>query len=309
MTPYYDVRLKRDRNAILSKMDAFSFHEFDLQDFDRLTRLFETVKPKLVIHLAGQAGVRYSIENPRSYIDANIVGSFNVLEACRRFPPQHTMIASTSSVYGDGEAAPFKESAETSKPRSLYAATKKAAEVMAYSYSSLFGLPITAFRFFTVYGPWGRPDMALFKFTAAILEGREIEIFGHGQMSRDFTYIDDLVEGILGLLEHPPATPSSAGDSDEGAGSLPPFRAVNIGAAQPIGIEDFVSVIEKVLGRTARRKYLPMQLGDVRRTYANTDLLRSIVGPSQSTSLDVGVRAFLEWYTKHWKPAEADLPS
>jgi UDP-glucuronate 4-epimerase len=180
---------------------------------------------------------------------------------------------------------------------------------MAYSYSSLFGLPITAFRFFTVYGPWGRPDMALFKFTAAILEGREIEIFGHGQMSRDFTYIDDLVEGILGLLEHPPATPSSSGNSDEGDGSPPPFRAVNIGAAQPIGIEDFVAAIERVLGRKARRKYLPMQLGDVRRTYANTELLRSIIGPSQPTPLDVGVRAFLEWYTKHWKRAEADLPS
>ncbi len=301
MTPYYDVRLKRDRNAILEKLDGFEFHEFDLQDYEQLVTLMNSVKPAVVVHLAAQAGVRYSIESPRTYINSNIVGTFNVLEACRVRPPKHAMIASTSSVYGNGRDIPFRETAETSKPTSLYAATKKSTEVIAYSYANLFGLPITVFRFFSVYGPWGRPDMALFKFTAAILEGREIEIFGHGQMTRDFTYIDDLVDGILGLMRQPLEVEDRARDGGNGNDLAVPFRVVNIGAAQPIGLEDFVSAIEVALGCKARREYLPMQLGDVRRTYADTELLHSLVGPTRSTPIEIGVQAFVQWYKTYHK--------
>ena len=269
LTPYYDVSLKRERIGILEKRAGFQFHEFMLEDQQRLLALMQATRPVTVVHLAAQAGVRYSIENPRAYINSNIFGTFNVLEACRAAPPAHILIASTSSVYGDSNKVPFREDAETSQPLSLYAATKKSAEVIAYSYSHLYGLPTTAFRFFTVYGPWGRPDMALFLFTAAILENREIEIYGDGQMLRDFTYIDDLVDGILGLIDQPPPLLGAAANA--------PFRVVNIGSARAVGLEQFIEAIEKVVGRKARRKYLPMQLGDVRETWADTELLRWLV--------------------------------
>jgi UDP-glucuronate 4-epimerase len=292
MSAYYDVTLKRDRLAILARSGRYTHHEFMLEDADRLMELVAAARPAVVVHLAAQAGVRYSIENPRIYIQSNVVGTFNLLEACREHPPAHLLIASTSSVYGDGDNVPYSEGSESARPLSLYAATKKSTEVMAHAYAHLHRLPTTVFRFFTVYGPWGRPDMALFKFTAAILAGREIEVYGYGEMSRDFTYIDDLVAGIAGLMPAPPGSrPATPADSPAG-----PYRIVNIGASQPVGLEEFIAAIEKALGRKARRKYLPMQPADVRRTFAETAVLKSLVDMPPATSVETGVKAFTDWY-------------
>ncbi len=301
LTPYYDVRLKRDRNARLAARPGFAFHEFMLEDDARLIALVEAARPDIVVHLAAQAGVRAGLENPRAFVNSNIVGTFNLLEACRAVPPAHLLIASTSSVYGDGGEGPSREADESSRPLSLYAATKKSTEVLAHAYAHLHGLPTTAFRFFTVYGPWGRPDMALFRFTAAILEGREIEIYGHGEMSRDFTFIGDLVDGIVGLIGRPPAAPAARRRPPE-AGLSPdaPFRIVNIGASQPVALEDFIAAIEKALGRAARRKYLPMQPGDVRRTHADTSALRALVPLPPPTPVEAGVAAFVAWYREYY---------
>lgn len=301
MTAYYDVGLKRDRLAILSAMDGFSMHEMMLEDRDRLLDIVHRAAPATVIHLAAQAGVRYSLENPRAYIDSNIVGTFNLLEACRLNPPGHLLLASTSSVYGDGKTVPYNENSQSSEPLSLYAATKKATEVMAHSYAHLHRLPTTVFRFFTVYGPWGRPDMALFQFTAAILEGRAIEIYGHGDMSRDFTFIDDLVAGIVGLAGRPPALPAAGAEPGPSDSPVAPFRVVNIGASRPVGLNDFVAALEEALGRKAERKYVPMKAGDVRRTYADTGVLRGLVDMPPSTPLDAGVNAFVRWYREHYR--------
>ena len=298
-TPYYDVGLKRDRNAILAGMDRFTLHEFLLEDNQRLTDLVAALRPQHVIHLAAQAGVRYGLEDPRSYISSNVVGTFNLLEACRATPPKHLLIASSSSVYGAGASVPFKESAETSQPLSLYASTKKACEVISHAYSHLHSLPITAFRFFTVYGPWGRPDMALFKFTSAILEDREIEVFGGGEMLRDFTYIDDVVGGIVGLIERPPKLPGTGARSSIDS-PVAPFRAINIGASQPVGLEDFIAAIEQALGRKAKRKYLTMQPGDVRRTHADTTELTSLIHMRPPTTVQEGVANFVAWYKTHY---------
>jgi UDP-glucuronate 4-epimerase len=296
-TDYYDVTLKRARHAILSEMPGFDARAFMLEDADAIRRVLLEVQPKIVVHLAAQAGVRYSLDNPRAYIDSNIVGTFNVLDACREVPPDHLVMASTSSVYGDGEVVPFSENSETSRPVSLYAATKKATEVIAHSYAHLHGLPVTALRFFTVYGPWGRPDMALFKFTDAILHDREIEIYGEGRMSRDFTYIADLVDGIVALLNLPPAAERSA-----------PFRAINIGASQPVKLTEFVSAIETVLGKKARKKLLPMQPGDVRQTWADVGELRHLVPGLKPRALPDGVRAFVDWYRDYYSVPAAALP-
>jgi UDP-glucuronate 4-epimerase len=298
-TDYYDVGLKRARHAILGRQPGFEERIFMLEDDQAIRRLLDEARPEIVIHLAAQAGVRYSLDNPRAYVDSNIVGTFNVLEACRQTPPSHLVMASTSSVYGDGDVVPFTEHAESSRPVSLYAATKKATEVMAYSYSHLHGLPITALRFFTVYGPWGRPDMALFKFTDAILHDREIEVYGEGQMSRDFTFIDDLVDGIMGLLHQPPVSTPSAPNGRRAV----PFRAINIGASQPVGLDEFIAAIEAALGKTARRKLLPMQPGDVRRTWADVSQLRSLVGGLEPTPLADGVWAFVDWYRDFYPAA------
>jgi UDP-glucuronate 4-epimerase len=295
-TPYYDVRLKRDRHAILTAEPHFRGHEFMLEDTARLSDLVRTLRPAIVIHLAAQAGVRYSIENPRAYVDSNIVGTFNLLEACRATPPGHLLIASTSSVYGDAPAVPFRETSESSQPVSLYAATKKATEVMGHSYARLYGLPITAFRFFTVYGPWGRPDMALFRFTDAILADREIEVYGEGRMSRDFTFIDDLVAGIVGLIGRPPPVAGAPERRSAATSPVAPFRVVNIGASRPVELEEFITAIEAALGRKARRRLLPMQPGDVRRTYADVTELRALVDMPPPTPLAEGVRAFVAWY-------------
>ncbi|HMN88016.1 MAG TPA: NAD-dependent epimerase/dehydratase family protein [Bauldia sp.] len=325
MTPYYDVRLKRARLERLAGRPGFSIHEFMLEDAARLMALVAETRPDVVIHLAAQAGVRAGVENPRAFIESNVVGTFNLLEACRETRPSHLLLASTSSVYGDGGSrAPSRETDETSRPLSLYAATKKSTEVIAHAYAHLHGLPTTAFRFFTVYGPWGRPDMAIFKFTAAILDGRAIEIYGEGRMQRDFTYVDDIVAGIVGLVNLPPPAPGAqeggegargdvavdretglgapAGGTDDEPGLSPsaPFRIVNIGAAQPVELLDFIAAIEAAAGRPAERVFLPMQRGDVRRTHADSAALRRLVTLPPATPVGEGVRAFVDWYRGYY---------
>ena len=257
--------------------------------------------PDVIIHLAAQAGVRYSLENPKAYLDSNLVGSWNVLELAKNAGVSHLMLASTSSVYGANDKIPFGESDKADEPLTFYAASKKAMELMAHSYSHLYRLPTTAFRFFTVYGPWGRPDMALFKFVKAMLEDEEIEIYGEGLMSRDFTYIDDLVSGIIALSRIAPNESNrvtAAGVCDT-LSHQAPFRVVNIGGGQPVGLMDFVKTIEKVLGKPARRKMLPMQQGDVPRTYASPDLLMALTGQKPEIGLEEGVSAFIDWYVDH----------
>lgn len=298
MTPYYDVTLKRRRHAILARYSGFREVVGRLEDAEALKGALESAEPDVVVHLAAQAGVRYSLENPQAYIDSNLTGSWNVLEAVRHLAPRHLLLASSSSIYGANAKVPFAESDRCDEPLTLYAATKKSMEVMAHSQSHLYRIPTTAFRFFTVYGPWGRPDMALFKFVDSILHGRPIEIYGEGRMSRDFTYIDDLVEGIVRLAARPP----DESNRIEGANVVDslsrqaPFRVVNIGGGQPIELLRFVDTVERAIGKSAGRKLLPMQKGDVPRTFASADLLEALTGYKPSTSVEVGVQAFVEWY-------------
>ncbi|PWE57093.1 UDP-glucuronate 5-epimerase [Metarhizobium album] len=298
MTAYYNVRLKEARHAALAQFPAFKPFIGMLEDEKALAAAYDIEKPDVIVHLAAQAGVRYSLENPRAYFDANLSGTWNVLELARRAEIRHLMLASTSSVYGANPDIPFRESDRTDEPLTFYAASKKATEVMAHSYSHLHKIPTTAFRFFTVYGPWGRPDMALFKFVKGILDGSEIEIYGEGRMSRDFTYVDDLVDGIVRLSAVVPAEANRVqvpGVIDT-LSHQAPFRVVNIGGGQPVGLLDFVETVEEVLGRPAKRRMLPMQKGDVPRTYASPDLLVALTGYKPETSLKDGVRAFVEWY-------------
>jgi UDP-glucuronate 4-epimerase len=253
----------------------------------------------VVIHLAAQAGVRFSIEQPRSYVEANLIGTFELLEAARAYPPAHMLMASTSSVYGANEKMPYAETDRTESQMSFYAATKKANEAMAHSYAHLYHLPITMFRFFTVYGPWGRPDMALFKFVSAIQEGRAIEVYNHGKMQRDFTYIDDLVEAIRRLIDTPPLTPDARKGADlpnDSLSPVAPWRVVNIGNADPVSLGDFIAAIEKAMGQEAIKTYMDMQPGDVLATFADTRLLTGLVGALPHTDLDVGIRTFVNWY-------------
>jgi UDP-glucuronate 4-epimerase len=301
-TPYYDVALKAARHAELAQHGLFTGHRLMLEDFDALQRAYGDGFD-IVYHFAAQAGVRYSLENPRAYVDANLVGTYNLLELMRANPPRHALMASTSSVYGANAKIPFFETDPADHPLTLYAASKKANEEMAHSYAHLFAVPTTMLRFFTVYGPWGRPDMALFKFVAAILEGRPIELYNHGKMRRDFTYIDDLVEAMLRLLHTAPPAPGSshgrmAGDS---LSPVAPWRVVNIGAGRPVELEDFVAAVERALGKTAERKLLPMQMGDVPATFANTDLLEALTGFRPATSVDEGVPRFVDWYRQHYR--------
>jgi UDP-glucuronate 4-epimerase len=301
MTSYYDVTLKRERNAILSRSNAFRGHEIMLEDMERLRGIAESDKPEIIIHLAAQAGVRYSLENPRAYIDANIAGTFNVLEVARAVKPRHLLIASTSSVYGANAAIPFRETDRADQPLTLYAATKKACEVMAHSQAHLYSVPTTLFRFFTVYGPWGRPDMAYFKFVRQMLRNEPIDIYGHGKMSRDFTYIDDLVEGIIRLM---PLIPEkgvyAAGDLDS-ISPVAPHRIVNIGGGRPVALLDFIAAAERSLGIVAKRNYLDMQPGDVPITFAAADLLEQLTGFRPATPMQTGVDAFVAWYREHYK--------
>ena len=298
MTAYYDVTLKQRRHAMLSQSPGFTAVEGLLEAPGRVIGLVADLKPDVIVHLAAQAGVRHSIDSPRTYVEANLIGTFEVLEAARAHPPQHLLIASTSSVYGANTAMPYAETDKADTQMSFYAATKKAGEAMAHSYAHLYGLPTTMFRFFTVYGPWGRPDMALFKFTRATLAGDPIEIYNHGDMLRDFTYVDDLVEGIRRLIEAAPVAGAPvAGDS---LSPVTPWRVVNIGNGAPVKLLDFVEAIEAATGREAIRQYLPMQPGDVPATWAATGLIEALVGPLPRTDIRDGVRRFVAWYRDYY---------
>lgn len=302
LNDYYDVSLKQARLARLTGHPSFSFHQLSVEDGDAMSSLFQQVKPQRVIHLAAQAGVRYSLSNPHAYIDANIQGFINILEGCRHHNVEHLAYASSSSVYGGNTALPFSEHQNIDHPVSLYAATKKANELMAHTYSHLFGLPTTGLRFFTVYGPWGRPDMALFLFTRAILEGRAIDVFNHGQMVRDFTYIDDIVEGVIRVIDKP-ATASVDFDSanPDPATSNAPYRVFNIGNSQPTPLMEYIEALEAALGLVAKKNFLPMQPGDVPATSADTVELNKWVGFRPNTAVNEGVRRFVEWYQEFYK--------
>ncbi|RBY74811.1 UDP-glucuronate 5-epimerase [Blastococcus sp. TF02-09] len=298
MTDYYDPQLKRDRLAQLRRTENFTHEERMLEHRDEIVALILRFQPDAIVHLAAQAGVRYSLENPAAYIESNVLGTFTVLEAARQAKPKHLLMASTSSVYGGNQKVPFAETDRTDAPISLYAATKKAGEDLAHSYSSLHQLPTTAFRFFTVYGPWGRPDMALFKFVDAIQHGRAIDVYGNGEMRRDFTYIDDLVDGIVGLLDRPPALGRPVSQLDS-LSAVAPFRSVNIGGGNPVGLMDFIAAIEDSLGQKARANLLPMQTGDMVETYAEPALLEALIGRAPRTPLSQGVREFVNWYNNY----------
>jgi UDP-glucuronate 4-epimerase len=298
MTEYYDVKLKERRHQILARSNGFRPFIGMLEDRQALATAAEDAQPDVIIHLAAQAGVRYSLENPGAYVDSNLIGSWNILELARQLQPKHLLLASTSSVYGSNEKVPFAEDDRADEPMTLYAATKKSMEMMAHSYAHLYRVPTTAFRFFTVYGPWGRPDMALFKFVDAILNDRPIEIYGEGNMSRDFTYIDDLVEGILRLCNVVPDESNrvvGAGFTDT-LSKQAPFRVVNIGGGLPVPLMRFVETVEAAIGKTAIRKMLPMQQGDVPRTFADGQLLKALTGFVPAVDVEEGVMAFVDWY-------------
>ena len=305
LNAYYDLRLKEARLARLQQSKAFSFQKVSIEDAGVLSRVFTDAKPRRVVHLAAQAGVRYSIDHPEAYVASNLVGFANILEGCRHAEVEHLVFASTSSVYGASQQIPFSEHGVTDHPVSFYAATKKANEALAHSYAHLYRLPCTGLRFFTVYGPWGRPDMALFKFTEAILAGRPIQVFNHGKMVRDFTYIDDIVEGICRVLDQP-AAPNADwnGKSPDPASSLAPYRVYNIGNSQPVDLMRYVHVLEDCLGRKAKIDFQPMQPGDVPETYADTTALQAAVGYKPDTFIEEGVRRFVDWYLKHYREAQ-----
>lgn len=298
LTPYYDVGLKRRRHAMLHEFPRFAATEAMLEDKDALDAVADSFAPEVIIHLAAQAGVRYSLENPYAYLHANVIGTFNVMEAARRLRVRHLMMASTSSVYGANDDMPFAETDKADTPLTIYAATKKATESMAHAHAHLWDLPTTMFRFFTVYGPWGRPDLALYKFVDAILDDRPIDIYNHGDMYRDFTYVDDLVRGIRLLMDATPARPASQHDIEAGDSLSPvaPFRIVNIGNAEKVRLLDFIEAIEDCLGKKAVRNYLPMQTGDVPATWADTALLQRLTGHRPNTHFRDGIARFVEWY-------------
>ena len=303
LTDYYDPALKRRRLALLEETAGYAHVTDRIEAPGVLADLMAEHAPEAVLHLAAQAGVRYSLEAPRSYLESNIAGTFELLEAARAHPPAHLLIASTSSVYGANTAMPYAETDRADHQMSFYAASKKATEAMAHSYAHLFGLPVTLFRFFTVYGPWGRPDMALFKFVAAMLEGRPIEVYNRGDMMRDFTYVDDLVEAVARLIPAVPgAQPVCEADS---LSPVAPWRVVNIGNAQPVRLGDFIAAVEAALGRPAERTLLPMQPGDVPATWADVTLLDALTGPRRATPLAEGVQAFVDWYLSEYRAGGA----
>ena len=301
LNSYYDVRLKQARLKQLEGRNGFSFHKLDLVDRKGIEELFATTRPQRVIHLAAQAGVRYSLENPHAYIDSNIVGTLNVLEGCRHNGVEHLVFASSSSVYGANTALPFSVHQNVDHPLSLYAASKKANELMAHTYAHLYRLPVTGLRFFTVYGPWGRPDMALFLFTRKILAGEPIDVFNEGHHARDFTYIDDIVEGVLRTADKV-ATPNPdwSGDHPDPATSNAPYRLYNIGNNNPVDLMHFIACIEKALGREAKKNFLPLQPGDVPKTYANVDALVADVGFKPATPIEDGIAKFIAWYRSYY---------
>ncbi|WP_321338361.1 NAD-dependent epimerase/dehydratase family protein [Breoghania sp.] len=302
LSDYYDVALKERRQAMLLQHELFRVINDKVETPDLLIQVFAEEKPDFVIHLAAQAGVRYSIDNPRSYLESNIVGTFELLEAMRAHPPRHALLASTSSAYGANAEMPYREDVKADHQMSFYAATKKANESMAHSYAHLFGLPITMFRFFTVYGPWGRPDMALFKFTKAVLEGTPIDVYNNGQMKRDFTYVEDLVQAIRLLIDTPPERPED-GIVPEGDSLSPvaPWRVVNIGNSSPVELNDFIAAIEEATGKSASRNLMPMQPGDVPATWADVSLLQSLTGYVPQTDIREGVGRFVDWYRQYFR--------
>ena len=292
LNDYYDPALKQARLDQLREFPAFSFRRLDLADRAGMETLFAELRPAYVVHLAAQAGVRYSVDHPHVYIESNILGFLNILEGCRHTGVKHLVYASSSSVYGLNSKMPFSVADRTDRPASLYGATKKANELMAHSYSHLYGIPATGLRFFTVYGPWGRPDMATFLFTRAILAGKPISLFNHGKMKRDFTYIDDIIEGIVRVMGNVPVRPQPG---------LPPCRVYNIGNENPVELERFVQILEEQLGKKAVIEYLPMQAGDVVATYADVQDLTADVGFHPVTSPETGLRNFIEWYREYYK--------
>lgn len=297
LNDYYSVQLKRDRLAQIEGREGFAFHELDVADDAGLRALFADERPDVVIHLAAQAGVRYSIENPGAYVQSNLVGFANILEACRHQQTQHLVYASSSSVYGANTKMPFSVHDNVDHPVSLYAASKKANELMAHTYSHLYRLPTTGLRFFTVYGPWGRPDMALFKFTEAILAGRAIDVYNHGKMQRDFTYIDDIVEGVIRTADQAAAPNLDwSGEAPAPGTSLAPYRLYNIGNNQPVELMRLIEVLEQSLGRAAEKSMLPIQPGDVPATFADVDDLVQEVGFQPKTPIEEGVQKFVDWY-------------
>ena len=302
LSDYYDPDLKRRRQAGLLQNSGFVAINEPIEMPGLLARLFADEQPDIVIHLAAQAGVRHSIDHPRSYLESNLVGTFELLEAARAHPPQHMLLASTSSAYGANSEMPYRETMKADHPLSFYAATKKATEAMAHSYAHLFDLPVTMFRFFTVYGPWGRPDMALFKFTRAMLEGEPIDVYNHGEMMRDFTYVEDLAEAVRRLVDAPPVRPQGPGDIAEGDSLSPvaPWRVVNIGNSQPVQLGDMIGAIEDALGIKAKRNLMPMQPGDVPATWADAELLRTLTGYVPQTDIREGVQRFVAWYRDYY---------
>ncbi|MFC0103573.1 NAD-dependent epimerase/dehydratase family protein [Sphingopyxis terrae] len=303
MTDYYDVNLKHRRHQQLLQNAGFSATEAMLEDEDAFWRAAEAFEPDVIVHLAAQAGVRYSLENPRAYIDSNIVGTFNVMEAARKLSVEHLLMASTSSVYGANDDMPFTEVEKADTPLTIYAATKKANEGMAHSYAHLWNLPTTMFRFFTVYGPWGRPDLALYKFVDAILDDRPIDIYNHGDMYRDFTYVDDLVRAIRLLIDAAPVRPETKDDVEAGDSLSPvaPYRVVNIGNSDKVRLLDFVDAIEAELGKKAIRNYMPMQMGDVPATWADASLLQRLTGYRPRTDFRDGIAHFVAWFRDYYQ--------
>jgi UDP-glucuronate 4-epimerase len=303
LNPYYDVNLKHRRTERLTPYDNYINVPIDINDHVKLNKVFEKYKISQIIHLAAQAGVRHSLTAPRDYIDSNVLGFLNILEACRNYSIGHLIYASTSSVYGGNTKMPFSEHHSTNHPKNLYAAVKKANELMAHSYSHLFNYPVTGLRFFTVYGPWGRPDMALFKFTKAILNNEPIDLYNNGDMKRDFTYIDDIVEGIVRTLANPPEIDIdwNSNQPDPATSGLAPYQVFNIGNNQPVHLIKLVEILEKILGRTALKNYMPMQAGDVETSWASSDELIKKIGYSPATSIEEGLQSFVGWYLDYFK--------
>lgn len=298
---YYDPGLKNARLEILGSHNNFCFHKVDLKDKTEVDSIFETYKPTHVINLAAQAGVRYSIENPYAYVDSNLIGFMNILEACRNYPVKHLLYASSSSVYGGNKVAPFSTNHNVDHPVSLYAATKKSNELMAHTYSHLYGIPTTGLRFFTVYGPWGRPDMAYFSFTRDIIVGKPIKVFNHGKMERDFTYIDDIIEGIVRLIDKIPEANKAWDETvDDISTSFAPYKIYNIGNNQPVSLMRFINILEEKIGKVAEKIYMDMQPGDVLRTYADVSDLEKDIGFKPSTSLEQGLSEFVRWYKDYY---------
>ena len=302
MNDYYEVSLKEDRLAILKEYEGYTFEKGDIADKEAVHRIFEAYHPDIVVNLAAQAGVRYSITNPDAYIQSNLVGFFEILEACRHFGVEHLVFASSSSVYGGNKKVPFSTEDKVDQPVSLYAATKKSNELMAYAYSKLYGIPLTGLRFFTVYGPMGRPDMAYFKFAKKIMAGEPIQIYNHGDMKRDFTYIDDIVEGVLRVIDHVPSPePNWCAEIPDPSTSTAPYKIYNIGNSHPVKLMDFIQAIEEAIGHPAEKIFLPMQPGDVYQTNADTTALQYELGFKPDKPIKEGVKETIEWYRSFYQ--------